>query len=306
MSRTMHHIMPRAPRPAVIAETGSFAVVYKPPLMHSAPLKRSGGYASPETGGPIGGGSALPEVGGRLGGGMALSHNTSDTAATGKAAGSVALSGIAAPDTLLDWYAGLCPSVREVRGRQAWEGGLLHRLDYETDGLAVFAKTPAAFDDLYAQQEAGGFVKEYIALARLVVSEAAYCFPPKPSGGFGAGSVIESAFRPFGPGRKAVRPCLQPFPQNKDIALDHGGYYRTEILAASGLNDKTLVRIRLIRGFRHQIRCHLAWIGHPLAGDALYGGLIADRADGGFFLRACALSFRTPDTHEPVRFEISE
>jgi 23S rRNA pseudouridine1911/1915/1917 synthase len=275
------------PRPAVIAETGSFAVVYKPPLMHSVPLKRAGGP---------------PEADGRL----------------------------AAQDTLLDWYGELCPPAREVRGRQVWEGGLLHRLDYETDGLVVFAKTQAAFDSLCAQQESGGFAKEYIALATRALSTSASpmpegrppsgClvgglpahlrgFPAKPHGGLRAGSCIESAFRPYGPGRKIVRPCLHPFPKDKDIALDHGGYYRTEILAASDLNDKTLVRVRLIRGFRHQIRCHLAWIGCPLAGDAPYGGGIvgATSADnGGFFLRACAVSFRDPDTQEPVRFEIGE
>jgi 23S rRNA pseudouridine1911/1915/1917 synthase len=43
-------------------------------------------------------------------------------------------------DTLLDWYAGIFPPVMDMCGRKEGEGGLLHRLDFETQGLVLFAK----------------------------------------------------------------------------------------------------------------------------------------------------------------------
>jgi 23S rRNA pseudouridine1911/1915/1917 synthase len=83
--------------PSILDETGDFAVVYKPPRMHSAPLKHSGG------------------------------------------------------DTLLDWYVAQCPLVGK--------GGLLHRLDFETHGLVLVAKTQPSLDFLLTQQEQGNFIK---------------------------------------------------------------------------------------------------------------------------------------------------
>jgi 23S rRNA pseudouridine1911/1915/1917 synthase len=270
-------------QPRVIDETGAYAVVYKPPLMFSAPLSDD----------PAG--------------------------------------------TLAGWFAGSCPAVLETfSGR---EGGLLHRLDFETEGLVLFAKTREAFVSLRAQQAAGIFIKEYSALTCAPGACAAgnlgpagpSGFPPRP---FDTASFtrlplsIESFFRPWGPGRKAVRPVvpeparpstrLQAPGGRRDIARDKGGPYRTELLAAgeadcSGPGETGAPRVltlRIRRGFRHQIRCHLAWIGEPILNDFLYGGCpaapLTPRQDGTvepdgktkrpIGLRARAFRFLDPST----------
>ena len=112
--------------PFFLTTDDSFLVVYKPPRMHSSPLKRS----------------AVSAPGG---------------APAGRC--------VSGEQTLLDWCVRSFPEVTAVRGRNPWEGGLLHRLDYETRGLTLIARTQTAFDALLTAQKAGRFVKEYAALA---------------------------------------------------------------------------------------------------------------------------------------------
>lgn len=225
--------------PFIIAEEAAYLVVYKPPNLHTAPLKRGG----TEGGAPA--------------------------------------------ETLLDWCARRYPELLTVQGRQPWEGGLLHRLDYGTAGLVLAARAQDAFEYLAAQQEAGLAVKEYEAIAAaLPAVELPPGFPPAPGSG-GIPSIIESAFRPYGLGRKAVRP-----------APDRGRLYQTEIAGSAIEGEGRRFFLRLRRGFRHQIRCHLAWIGYPLLNDALYGGPQAALPDGGIALKACGLSFTDPRTGE--------
>jgi 23S rRNA pseudouridine1911/1915/1917 synthase len=233
---------PLGKTPQVVDETETYAVVYKPPLMFSAPL------------------------------------------------------GTEFKATLLGWYARRCPAVLGPAGGKKGEGGLLHRLDFETEGLVLFAKTQGAYDSLRSQQAAGDFVKEYLAVTSPPSPEGkgplpGFPPPPKfdpPPAGIefpGPGASIESFFRPWGPGRKAVRPVTVDRIPGKSfkIAADRGKAYRTEILSVkdpgavsgAGGGEAPSLRIfiiRIRRGFRHQIRCHLAWIGEPILYDTLYGG----------------------------------
>jgi 23S rRNA pseudouridine1911/1915/1917 synthase len=215
------------PAPRVIDETAGYAVLYKPPLMFSAPL-------------------------------------SGDPAAT-----------------LLGWFAARCPAV--LRAAPGREGGLLHRLDFETEGLVLLAQSPEALESLRAQQKAGDFVKEYCALAYPSPVSGPPGFPAPPFAGEGPFPpqrplVIESFFRPWGPGRRAVRPLRvrplagrpPPGRARREIARDGTGPYRTELLAPD--EPPGLFTLRIRRGFRHQIRCHLAWIGRPILNDLLYGG----------------------------------
>ncbi|MDR0315953.1 MAG: RNA pseudouridine synthase [Treponema sp.] len=211
---------------------------------------------------------------------------------------------------LLDWYAAVFPPVLDISGRKTGEGGLIHRLDFETQGLTLFAKNQQTFEFFLALQEAGSFIKEYSALCRKAAFSLAG-FPPAPD----LPSIlpdlsaepfsINSFFRPYGPGRKAVRPILEPL-KGREIAADQGGCYRTEIIGI----EENIFTLRLRRGFRHQIRCHLAWIGRPIVNDPLYGPEAANPKDtpydSGFLaLRSHGLFFIDPSTNEPREYRIA-
>jgi 23S rRNA pseudouridine1911/1915/1917 synthase len=243
--------------PRLIAETGDFAVVYKPPRVHCVPLK--------------------PGEGG----------------------------------TLLEWYAGIFPQVMKPRGKKIIEGGVLHRLDYETHGLVLFGKNQGALENLVSQQEEGRFVKEYGALTR---GNGVYSlppgFPPPPELPRSPPFCIASYFRPYGPGRKAVRPAAALKP-GKKTAGDRGRPYETGVIALRELEEgRRCFTLRITRGFRHQIRCHLAWTGNPIEGDPLYGpsGAVPPIPPGSaeifLALRAQALYFFDPRDGRPLKFRI--
>jgi 23S rRNA pseudouridine1911/1915/1917 synthase len=129
--------------------------------------------------------------------------------------------------------------------RAATSGELwpVHRLDRETSGVLLFAKTRAARD---AVQSAWGTVrKTYLALVE---------GRPTPPEGVIEEPLWEDAQLFVHAGRR-------------DGAKDARTRYRT--LATSG--GRSLLEVELDTGRRHQIRVHMAWLGHPIAGDARYG-----------------------------------
>jgi 23S rRNA pseudouridine1911/1915/1917 synthase len=210
-------------------------------------------------------------------------------------------------NTLLEWYSAAFPPVMEINGRKKGEGGLVHRLDFETQGLVLFAKNQRALDTILAQQDEGTFTKEYSAICQKAVPQDS-TFPQSPvpspqSPILHSPLIIESYFRPFGPGRKLVRPVTDANGKGKKLAKDKGGYYRTEVDRVNKDNGEYWeFTIRLKRGFRHQIRCHLAWIGCPVLNDPLYG---TGEADNVLALRAYGLSFFDPQTGRKCEFRIS-
>lgn len=244
------------------------------------------------------------------------------------------------PD-LASWVFERHPEIRGIRGRDRGEGGLLHRLDRETSGLVLFARTEESFRALSAAAASGLFRKDYILRARPsrpglpgsrplrtapggVDPEAWDAFldrgtPPGALGGTGcapgaaeglrgllAGALdsgrpvfVESRFRPFGPGAARVA-CAAA---DADLGRSRGDWgletYRTDILETGRTGSVLEVRVSLTRGFRHQVRAHLAWIGLPLEGDGLYGGGEGER----LALHAAALDFPRPGTGERIRVE---
>jgi 23S rRNA pseudouridine1911/1915/1917 synthase len=244
--------LPWAGSPRIVGETEDFAVLYKPPFMHSAPLS------------------------------------------------------LLRASTLLEWYGCRYPPALGLKGIKSVEGGLVHRLDYETEGLVLIGKNQAALDALFLAQRQGLMVKEYSALTEGKGEGSPAGFPPPPFRELPGGSFfIRSFFRPWGPGRKAVRPVENPLSRkSKDTAGDQGQPYTTEVLAWEGRGRGLYFRLRLKRGFRHQIRCHLSWIGTPLRMDTLYG---APEPDAGsalpFALRSRLISF--PDPRSGARIEYS-
>ena len=246
-------------KPFILTETEDFAVVYKPPCMHCAPLSRE--------------------------------KITSNVV-----------------DTLLEWYTEIFPPVAGLSGRKEGEGGLLHRLDFETQGLVLFAKNQQSLEYLSAQQIEGKFIKEYSVIC-MKTGHLPFLSPPPPpfdaaKNGFPQTPfVIESYFRPFGPGRKQVRPVTEKDSKKRitSAAKDRGGLYRTEIINMENREGFYFLTARLKRGFRHQIRCHLAWVGCPVLNDPIYGN---GRTDGFLALKADRLSFADPKSGKPVEFHL--
>jgi 23S rRNA pseudouridine1911/1915/1917 synthase len=210
---------------------------------------------------------------------------------------------------LLDFAAERYPEIRSVKGWKPVEGGLVHRLDYDTGGLLLLARTQAAMDALRGQQENDRIVKEYTALSagrgRVLPG-----FPPYAPPGLPACDKpgIASAFRPYGVGRKAVRPVLPDasLPAGESEPVRKQKIYRTEIVSVTTDADgNECFRLRLSRGYRHQIRCHLAWTGRPIVNDVLYGGAGDNTVlEGCLALCAAAISFTDPVTGRRLRYSL--
>jgi len=202
-------------------------------------------------------------------------------------------------NTLLAWAAMQYPEIVRIQGKKPVEGGLVHRLDYETHGLVLCAKTQKAYEDFMVQQKTGGIVKEYDAVSSVSRSVSQMDLNK-------TNNIIQSAFRPFGKGRRAVRPVEADLAAGKAI-------YQTEILSCRKIGDICHFRLRIKKGFRHQIRCHLAWIERPLLNDSLYGSCdkikddtnAAQSKPAAFLaLRASSIAFRDPVTGKSAEIVI--
>lgn len=136
-------------------------------------------------------------------------------------------------------------------GHREREPGLIHRLDTETSGLLVVARTERAFATLSRALGDARIDKRYLAITATV--------------GLPETGVVAGALGPDPDRRGRVR--VVPDGSN-DYARAAETQYR--VLETNG--RVTLVELAVKRAFRHQIRVHLAAIGAPLVGDALYGG----------------------------------
>ena len=213
-------------------------------------------------------------------------------------------------ETILEWCVKQFPEVALLPGRKAGEGGLLHRLDYETHGLMLIARSMTGMEALLEQQREGRILKEYsvltvenkIALPGFPKEKPCFVFgnSPLPDCQDGMLQKIESAFKPYGPGRKAVRPVPPG---------GNGKLYSTEILESrpvldAGIPNYFSLKLRICKGFRHQIRCHLAWMGMPILNDGLYGGL--SFGNGLLALRATSIAFNDPSSGEERSYSIPD
>jgi 23S rRNA pseudouridine1911/1915/1917 synthase len=163
-------------------------------------------------------------------------------------------------------------------------------------------------DALQEQQKQGSFIKEYGALTDSAPQPLLPGFPPAgPPANLSAEppSVIESGFRPYGPGRRAVRPVLldREFKKNLPVARDQGRPYQTGLLERRCSGDTLYFRVRITRAFRHQIRCHLSWLGHPVLGDSLYSRS-GENGEQPLMLKAQSLSFLDPLSGRPRHYQL--
>lgn len=164
--------------------------------------------------------------------------------------------------TLVQWVASRFPEVVSA-GPDRREGGLLHRIDVDTSGVVALARNRRAFDQLRPAFVDGRVHKRYLAIAIDDPERADAATRP-----LGADGTIELPL-----GRAPAAAGLM-------VALVRGDEkIRGEPLSAStryrvlGRGERcALLEVEIGRGRMHQIRAHLAAIGHPLLGDARYGG----------------------------------
>ena len=123
----------------------------------------------------------------------------------------------------------------------------IHRLDYETTGIIIFAKDPLTMSALSSELENHSLRRDYLAFVEGIISNDI---------------IID---KPIGRNRHNSQKYLISKTGKKAITICHPiGKYK----------NKSLVRLTLKTGRTHQIRVHMTSIGHPLLGDMLYGGNI--------------------------------
>ncbi len=179
------------------------------------------------------------------------------------------------PGTLADQLPRLLDDSRPVRA--------VHRLDRDTSGLVVFARTPAAESDLGKQFRSHTVARRYLAIVR-----------GRPA----AGRVESMIARNRGDGRRGSTAT----PGEGQRAVTH-------VRIVEELGRYTLVECRLETGRTHQVRIHLAELGTPLCGETVYdrplhGAPLPDGSDAPrIALHAAFLGLRHPETKEWLQWE---
>lgn len=153
--------------------------------------------------------------------------------------------------------------------------GIVHRIDKDTSGLLMVAKNDMAHRSLAAQLKAKTNKREYVALVHGVIKENQ--------------GTIDA---PLGRSLKD---------RKKQTVVADGRHAVTHFRVLERFRDYTLVACRLETGRTHQIRVHMKYIGHLLAGDPLYGPR-KTLPGNGQYLHARLLGFKHPRTGKQMTF----
>ena len=204
---------------------------------------------------------------------LTVIYQDSDIVVIDKPAGLSVHPGPGHPDqTLVNGLLARCPDIQGVGG--AIRPGIVHRLDKDTSGLMMVAKNHHAHQELSNQIKDRRVTKGYLALATGTVA---------PDAG-----IID-------------QPIARDPRHRKRMAVVPGGRdSRTRYRILEKPAGHSLLEVSLETGRTHQIRVHLAYLGHPLLGDSVYGKA-SPRLDR-HFLHANLLGFRHPRTGEALEF----
>jgi len=182
--------------------------------------------------------------------------------------------------TVQDWLESKFPISSEFVQR----AGIVHRLDKETSGLLLVAKTPKAFANLQQQFKERKVEKKYFALVhgRVEPKEGEICLP------VGRLPWRRERFGVLPEGRKAIS--------------------KYKIISCFPKDEFTLLEVSPKTGRTHQIRVHLRYFGHPIAADKFYLGKKRLKKDlqwcPRLFLHASYLGFFHPKTGKWVEFAL--
>ena len=180
--------------------------------------------------------------------------------------------------TLVNGLAAQFPDLREIGDPTRL--GLVHRLDKGTSGLLIVARTPEALDNLKFQMQERDIHRQYFAIV------AGHVESKK--------GVVDAPL-----GRDPKNPL-------KRAVINSGKYARTHYELDQKCESPfkvSMLNCRLETGRTHQIRVHLAAIGHPVLGDELYGGRTSFNIENRLALHAQMLTFLHPKTRNLMNFE---
>jgi 23S rRNA pseudouridine1911/1915/1917 synthase len=214
---------------------------------------------------------------------LKIVYEDNDLAVIDKEAGLVVHPGAGnKEDTMAQSLLAHFPQIKHVG--EKLRPGIVHRLDEDTSGLMVVAKTPAAYDylkQLFAERKVE---KEYLALVH-GIPQMAHDIIDVPV----AKNFTQRKMK-AGTGKDAVTEYT--------VIADNVGEIEAESGQKSGVDQMALLRVKLHTGRTHQIRVHLSHIKHPIVGDQTYGGNFKKtdpRLLGRQFLHAFHLKFQKPD-----------
>ncbi|WP_412768456.1 RluA family pseudouridine synthase [Liquorilactobacillus vini] len=208
---------------------------------------------------------------------LAIIYEDQDLLVVNKPQGMVVHPAPGHPDqTLVNALLYHCP-LSTING--TYRPGIVHRIDKDTSGLLMVAKNDQAHQALAAQLKAKKNLREYTALVHGIIKED-------------HGTINAPIGRSLRDRKK------QAVVANGRAAVTHfhvvRRFYQTQF---------TLIKCILETGRTHQIRVHLRYIGHPLAGDPLYGPAKTLKGHGQF-LHAGRLGFEHPRTHQEMIFNV--
>jgi 23S rRNA pseudouridine1911/1915/1917 synthase len=177
----------------------------------------------------------------------------------------------AAEPTLVDWLVARYPEIKNVGDDPIQRPGIVHRLDKATSGVMIVAKTRASFERLKKMFQEHRMKKTYFALVYGV---------PKDAKG-----IIDA---PIGIKNGSLKRSIHSDKMAKPATTE---YSVVKKIKKGEKTEYALLRVSPLTGRTHQIRVHLASIGHPIVGDVLYGKKQMALTPGRLMLHASILEF---------------